>query len=239
MTQPGQNPARPPQIFDRAFLTDREDVTQLVLVRHGEQYVPDYRSGPVGDTFDPPLSERGERQAELVGERFSTQRVDAVYASPLKRALETGREIARHHRLEPTVWADLREVEIFRDIPPTQTAADFMGAELLAGIRERMLRERSWDVYPLSESSFEFRKRTVNAIEAIIAANEGKRVVVACHGGVINAYLGHIIRSPYDMFFRPAHTSVNIVNAAEGIRAVQSINDIHHLETGEGSWVSH
>jgi broad specificity phosphatase PhoE len=239
VTQPPNAAARPPQIFDRAFLTDMEDVTQVILVRHGEQHVPDYRSGPVGDTFDPPLSERGERQAELVGLRFSTQNIDVVYASPLRRALETGRQIARHHRLEPVVWPDLREVEVFRNVPPDKTAAEFLGPELLAGIRERMLHERSWDVYPHSESSFEFRKRTVNAIEAIIAANEGKRVAVACHGGVINAYVGHIIKSPYDMFFRPAHTSVSVVAAAGGVRAVHSLNDIHHLYHGEESWVSH
>jgi broad specificity phosphatase PhoE len=239
MSQPTGATARPPAIFDRAFLTGMEDVTQVILVRHGEQYVPDYRSGPVGDTFDPPLSERGERQAELVGLRFSTQRIDRVYSSPLRRALETARQVARHHRLEPIVLPDLREVEIFRDIPPEKPAAEFLGADLLAGIRERMLHERSWDVYPYSESSFEFRKRTVNAIEAIIAANEGKRVVVACHGGVINAYIGHIIKTPYDMFFRPAHTSVSVVAAAEGFRAVHSLNDIHHLFHGEESFVSH
>lgn len=232
-------PARPPMVFDRAFLTGMEDVTQLILIRHGEQHIPDPRLGPVGDTFDPPLSERGLQQARLVGERFSTDRIDVVYASPLKRAYETGREVARHHRLEPIVLHDLREVEIFRDIPADKSALEYLGAPLLTGIRERMLNERSWDVYPYSESSFDFRKRTVNAIEAIIAGHEGKRIAIACHGGVINAYVGHIIRSPYDMFFRPAHTSVSIVNAANGVRALQSLNDTHHLVTEEGHFISH
>jgi broad specificity phosphatase PhoE len=99
-----------------------------------------------------------------------------------------------------------------------------------------MLHERKWDVYPLSESSFEFRKRTVNAVEAIIAANEGKRVVIACHGGVINAYIGHIIGTELDMFFRPAHASVHVMYAgAGGIRALQSLNDVAHLLVAEGA----
>ncbi|WP_322795550.1 histidine phosphatase family protein [Tepidiforma sp.] len=231
--------ARTPMIFDRAFLTDVEGVTELIFVRHGEQYVPDPRSGPVGDTFDPPLSDRGRQQAEAVAARLSVDRVDAVYASPLRRAFDTGAAIARHHRLDPIVINDLREVEIFRDIPPEKSALEFLGKALLLGVRERMLRERKWDVYPYSESSFEFRKRTVNAVEAIIAENEGRRVVIACHGGVINAYIGHIIGSPYDMFFRPAHASISIVYAGQGIRALQSLNDIHHLRTGEWNLVSH
>ena len=232
-------PARPPMIFDRAFLTGVEGVTEIVMVRHGEQHIADPRSGPVGDTFDPPLSERGEQQARLVGERFSTERVDAVYASPLKRAYETGAQIARHHRLDPQVIHDLREVEIFRDVPPEKTAVEFLGQGLLLGLRERMLRERKWDIYPYSESSFEFRKRTVNAVESIIAENEGKRVVIACHGGVINAYVGHVIGVTTDMFFRPAHTSVHVVYSGHGVRALQSLNDITHLTTAEGSFVSH
>lgn len=232
-------PARQPMIFDRAFLTDVEGVTELIFVRHGEQDIPDPRSGPVGDTIDPPLSDRGRRQAEAVAARLSADRVDVVYTSPLQRAHETARAIARHHRLEPNVVHDLREVEIFRDIPPERSAIEFLGRDLLQGIRERMLRERKWDVYPYSESSFEFRKRTVNAVEAIIAGNQSKRIVIACHGGVINAYIGHIIGSPYDMFFRPAHASISIVFAGDGIRALQSLNDVHHLRTGEWNLVSH
>ncbi len=226
-------------VFDRAFLTGVEGVTELVFVRNGEQHVPDYQRGPVGDTFDPPLSERGERQAKLVGERFSTDRVDAVYASPLRRAFDTGVQIARHHRLTPIVVHDLREVEVFRDVPADRSIAEYVGEDVLAAIRERMIRERRWDVYPLSESSFEFRKRVVNAVEAIVAANEGKRVVIACHGGVINAYMGHIAGSQQDMFFRPAHTSVSVAFSGHGVRALQSLNDVTHLATPEGSFVSH
>ena len=231
--------ARTPMVFDRTFLTDVEGVTELIFVRHGEQHIPDPRQGPVGDTFDPPLTERGQKQAEAVGARLSTDRVDVVYASPLKRAFETGKQVARHHRLEPIVLDDLREVEIFREVPVDRSAVDYFGRDLLAGIRERMIRERKWDVYPLSESSFDFRKRTVNAVEAIIAANEGKRVVVACHGGVINSYVAHIIGSDYDMFFRPAHCSISIVFSGHGVRALQSLNDVHHLRTPEWTLVSH
>jgi len=221
---------RVPSVFDMAFLTGVQPVTELVLVRHGQQHIPDPRFGPVADIVDPPLSEEGRRQAELVGLRFAGERVDVVYSSNLQRAHDTGVQVARHHGLEPIVLDDLREVEIFRDIPPERNAVDFVGRELMMGVRERMQHEKCWDVYPLSESSFEFRKRTVNAIEAIAATNDGKRVVVACHGGVINAYLAHHLGIPYDMFFRPAHTAVNVVLAGHhGVRALQSLGDVHHL----------
>ena len=221
---------RLPSVFDYAFLTNVQPVTELVLIRHGQQYIGDMSRGPVGDIIDPPLSEKGERQAERVGRRFAEGVVDVVYTSNLLRAKDTGAQVARHHGLSPVEMDDLREVEVFREIPRERSLVDFLGRPLLLGVRERMMNERSWDVYPYSESSAEFRKRTVNAIEAIVATHEGQRVVIACHGGVINAYIGHHLGIREDMFFRPAHTAVNVVFAGQhGVRALQSLGDVHHL----------
>ncbi|HEV8574726.1 MAG TPA: histidine phosphatase family protein [Dehalococcoidia bacterium] len=230
--------ARPPGVFDQAFLTGVPDVTEVLLVRHGQQEI-DVHGATVGDWIDPPLSEQGRLQARLLGEALSLKRIDAVFASKLRRASETAGEIARHHDLEVEYLDDLREVEVFRDVPPDKTALDFLGKELLEAVRERMLNERNWDVYPFSESSYDFTKRAVNAIETAIAKNAGERIAVVCHGGVINAYVGHIIGSRYDMFFRPAHTSVSIVVSGEGRRILRLLNDTHHLTTAEGDFASY
>lgn len=227
---------RVPGVFDIAFLSNVENVTELLLIRHGQQEYD--MNGPVSELLDPPLSALGRTQAKLVGEALSTERIDVVYASPLQRALHTGREIARHHRLEPIVLDDLREVGVFRDIPPDRTPLDYIGRQVLAGVRQRMIEEKTWDVYPYTEPSHEFNKRVINAIEGIIATHPGQRVAIACNGGVINAYTGHIIGSKYDMYFRPAHTSINVVAAGEGRRALYRLNDVHHLMTAEGSFHS-
>lgn len=225
--------------FDRAFLTSGDGVTKVILVRHGEQ---DVRDGPIyaiGDTVDPVLSARGESQVKLVGEHLKGRQIDAMYASPLIRAHETGRAIARHHGAELVVLGDLQEVQLFRDAPQDRPLSEILGQAHLQGLRDRMAREKRWDVYPLSESSFELRKRVVNVVEEIIAGNAGKTVVVACHGGVINAYLAHILNIDHDMFFRPGHTSLNVVAARDGVRAVHSLNDVRHLEAADGDMVSY
>ncbi len=96
--QANESAARPPGVFDQAFLTGVPDVTEVLLIRHGEQ---DFNlQGVVGDWIDPPLSEQGRLQARLLGEALSTKHLDAVFASSLKRAVETAREVARHHDLE-------------------------------------------------------------------------------------------------------------------------------------------
>jgi broad specificity phosphatase PhoE len=226
---------RRPAIFDQAFLIGVEDVTELLLIRHAQQHV-DTDAATVGDWIDPPLSEHGRHQAKLLGAALSTTKLDAVFASPLKRAAETAQAVAHHHELEVEFFDDLREIELFRDVPPEKTATDFFGSDLLNAVRQRMLNERRWDVYPYSESSYDFRKRTINAMEAIIARNAGERVAIVCHGGVINAYASHIIGSPYDMFFRPAHTSLNVVAAGDGRRVLRLLNDVHHLRTEAGDF---
>lgn len=220
-------PARQPGAFDLAFLTGIPGTAEIYLVRHGQQEI-DF-AGPVGDMVDPPLSERGQRQAQAAGRALSGRALDAVYCSTLRRARDTAAAIARHHGLEPVIIEDLREVEVWRDMPQDTSIADHLGAHYLTALRDRMAVEKVWDVYPFSESSLQFRRRAVNAVEALIAAHPGQRIAVACHGGVINTYVGHLIQSPYDMFFRPAHASISLVVANEGRRAVRYLNDTHHV----------
>jgi probable phosphoglycerate mutase len=220
-----------PAALDLAFLTGADEVCELVLVRHGQQQWRTDGSAPtVGEIHDPPLSERGRRQAEAVGARFASERVDAVYSSHLARALDTGRAIARHHGLEPTVVEDLREIEVFNELPPDRTALESLGRGRLLGARARMARELRWDVYPATERSATFRHRVANAIEGIVCSHPGERVVVACHGGVINAYIAEVLGIRQDMFFRPAHTSVSILRAKDLVRALERVNDVHHLD---------
>ena len=229
---------RVPGVFDEAFLTGVEGVTDVLLIRHAQQ-VFDY-GGVVGDYVDPPLTEQGRAQAALLGEALSTKRLCAIFVSPLRRAMETAQAVQRHHpRLELQVMEDLREVEVFRDVPRDKTAEEVLGRDLLLAARQRMLNERNWDVYPHSEPSYDFRKRAINAVETAIAGNVGERIAIVCHGGVINAYIGHIIGTPYDMFFRPAHTSVNIVAVGNGRRVLRLLNDIHHLTTAEGDFATY
>jgi 2,3-bisphosphoglycerate-dependent phosphoglycerate mutase len=226
--------------LDQAFLTNEAGVTELIIVRHGQQDV-DYANAPrVEDLIDPPLSAVGRKQADLVGQRFADQPVDIVYASPLLRALHTGEAIAGHHGMTPIIDDDLREIETWRGLPRDKATADVIGRERMGGLRARMMRELSWDVYPHSERSAEFRGRVITSIESIAAANEGKRVVIACHGGVINAYVGYVLGLESDMWFRPPHTAVNVVRVgSHGRRALGSVGDIHHLEQADRSLITH
>jgi 2,3-bisphosphoglycerate-dependent phosphoglycerate mutase len=229
---------RPMGGYDAAFLTNTPEAAEIVLVRHGEQNF-DF-SLTVGGLVDPPLSERGQRQAKLVGERFKGHKIDALYSSNLKRAYDTGAQIASHHlQLEHIVDSNLREVEIFRDLPGDQTPLEAIGRRQLLGMRYRMQSEKRWDAYGFSESSLEFRTRVVTTIEGIIAEHPGQRVVIACHGGVIAVYTAHILGLAQDMWFRPGHTSVHLVRALGTVRAIDFVGDMNHLQSVDPALVSY
>lgn len=230
MTDPPQPPVSP---IDRAFLTSQESRTELILVRHGQQLFPDVATSTVGDWVDPPLSEIGRRQAEVVGRQLAGTRVDVVYSSHLSRAHDTALAIAGHHGLTVNVEEDLREIEPFRDLPRDSSPQALLGDLRLAGARERFVRHRTWDVYPYSEPQHEFRNRCVNLIEGILASHRGQYVVVACHGGVINAYVGEVLGLSTAMFFRPAHASIHRLRSHDHVRVVESLNETYYLSTAD------
>jgi 2,3-bisphosphoglycerate-dependent phosphoglycerate mutase len=228
MSQPPQPPL--PPLFDTIFLNDTEDVGELILVRHGQQDIPDRSAAAVRDLIDPPLSTKGFEQARCVGERFATTHIDAVYSSQLLRANDTGKAIAGHHGLDVIVMPELEEIRLWDAVELNQTIPELLGPVRLMGMRRQMFRTRMWDSYPFAERSAAFRLRICEAIDGIVESHPGQRVVVACHGGVINAYLAEHLNIAQDMWFRPAHTAVQTVWTKGGQRSLRLLNCLRHLE---------
>ena len=232
---PAQAPS--PTSLDRPFLTGQPDVVQLTFVRHGKQDMP---SGAFTPALwaDPPLSGLGQRQAAAVGKALASEPIAAVLCSHLERAVETAREVAAPHGLEPVVYPELREVETYRDVPDGVPLEDVLSPVMWQGVRERFNRELRWDVSPFSESSAEFRYRVVTVVEGILALHKGQQLAIVCHGGVINAYIGHLLGLSQDMFFRPAHASVSRVLTGDGRRVIHTLNELHHLQAADPSLVT-
>lgn len=219
----------PPLPLERTVLLGVEGAMTVTLVRHGQQVAQTGATYDAAASVDPPLSELGRSQAASVAALLAGEPVDAVACSPLARAHDTARQIADRHGLVPSVHRDLREVETFRYLP-TDVSVEQPSEVVLAGVRERFLARPTWDLYPWSERSAEFRQRVSSAIEGLIALHRGARhLVIVSHGGVMNGYLADVLGIAPDLFFLPAHTSVSRLRAGEGRRALDSLNDTRHL----------
>lgn len=214
--------------LENPFLESFEGLCEILLVRHGEQQ---FRSNiPLGEALDAPLSELGRRQAESVGERLAPARLSAVYCSPLQRAHDTAIAIAKHHPgVEPVVVPELSEIDLWQGAPQDKGLLDLYTNEELAEIYREVVRVRKLSAWPHAEDGAAFKRRVTAAIDRIAAESVGKRVVVACHGGVINAYLSVLFASSYDNLVPVHHTSITVVRAADTRRAVLTINDYAHV----------
>jgi broad specificity phosphatase PhoE len=131
-------------------------MTEIILARHGETEwnVEEIFRGRV----DVELNQTGRRQAELLAEHLSELNIEAVYSSPLKRALDTAEAIARRHNLKVKAspglidcdfgqWQGLplKEVrvkykELYRQWAESPHLVKIPGGESLDGVRERALK---------------------------------------------------------------------------------------------------
>src|SRR5438270_6297792 len=81
--------ARAMHSIEQAFLIGVEGATELLLIRHGDVYED------AADELDPPLSASGRDQATRLAERLNRRRLDAVYLTPLRRAMPTATAVGR------------------------------------------------------------------------------------------------------------------------------------------------
>ena len=211
-----------PDPFRIALLDDREHVHfDLVLVRHGQQ----------ADRMvhDSPLSELGRRQAKTVGEHLADENVTAVYSSHLARAHDTGLAIAAAHGLECNVDERLQEIHIGRDVPEGKKMRDLLEEQELKDRGAQFVETRRWDSFAMSETGEELRTRVSAAFGDIRGAGHSCTVVVACHGGVINAVIGHELGVDMDYFFKVAHCSVHRFRVGHDRMVIEGVNERHHL----------
>lgn len=84
---------------------------KIILVRHGETEWNRIHRLQGGDS-DTPLNEEGKLQAENLALRLKDENLEAVYSSPLQRALDTARSIAHYHNLEVNIIPALKEIHV-------------------------------------------------------------------------------------------------------------------------------
>lgn len=157
-------------------------MTDLYIIRHGEAYsnvAPYVIEGPRTCRG---LTERGFAQARALGERLATGEIaaDVLYASTIKRASQTAEFVSEALRL-PISWSDE-----LHELRPGE--ADGMSLEQA---RERytgfhtFFTQLHTPLSPGGESWGSFLLRVSTELERIIAANQGRKIVVVAHGGVV------------------------------------------------------
>lgn len=155
-------------------------MTTLYLVRHAENVANltkefSYRA------IDYSLTDKGRTQAAQTADFFRSQAIDAVYASPLRRARETAAPIAAALGKPVTVLEDFREINVgvLEGQPPTP--------ELWHGHNQILL---AWFTgqhdltFEGGESYDDLWRRAQAGYAQVLAAVPLGRAIIVAHGGL-------------------------------------------------------
>ncbi len=187
---------------------------KIYLIRHGETEWTISRQHT--GTTDIPLTENGKRQAELLAKRLKGHKFDAVYTSPLRRALQTC-EIAgfKHAVLMP----DLREWNY--------------GAYEGITSKEIHVDNPSWNIFeqggPGGESPQAIENRIDRLIENILK-NSGD-IALFSHGHFLRAFAMRFIGLPIvtAKHFALFPASLSILNWEKTLSTISLWNAIEGL----------
>ncbi len=208
-------------------------MTHLYLVRHGNYL----KLQPDGKFVDGELSPKGIQQAERLRDRLAKSheiKVDVLISSTMQRARHTAEIIAPALGL-PVVLD--RDVEEWRNEDGSLSEKEFM-----ALWREVTAEQRPFFRWvPGCENWMEFMLRVISALHRITHEHEGKRIMIVCHGGVIEASFVYFFDMSRSNLTRAAvdahHTSITHWHTSmfEGFPTMwilERYNDTQHL--GEG-----
>lgn len=169
----------------------------LLLIRHGENNF--VKTGKMaGRIPGVHLNERGQKQAQALGEALLDVPIKAIYSSPLERAMETATPIAESHKLKIVQEPDLMDTDIGK----------WQGRswKLLALKKEWKIVQHapSRFRFPEGESFPECQLRIVNVLERIVQTHKKPQDVVAVvfHADPIKLAVAHFLGMSLDHFQR-------------------------------------
>lgn len=198
---------------------------RLFLVRHGETAWNQERRVQGGGS-DVPLNQRGRQQAARAAEALAAEKLDAIYASPCTRAVETAQAVAIPHRLEVEVMEELREIDAgeadglsFEELP--QRFPEFW-QQWRGGTGS--LR------WPSGESLEELRERVGRGLQHIQGPHPQGTVAVVAHTFALSAIILYALALPPDLFrrLRLDNGSISLLHLDQGSPRLLYLNDTCH-----------
>jgi probable phosphoglycerate mutase len=184
--------------------------TTLILVRHGvTEHTRERRFSGGLASANPGLSDEGRAQIRTVGDWLAPlgERVDAVVASPVRRARESGEILAERLGKQVEEEPGFAEMEFGNWDGLT---FDEVAARHRADLEQWL---GSLEVRPGGgESLVMVRERVLAALDRVLARHAGRTVVVASHVTPIKVVVAEALQAPlssqFRMELRPASVTV-------------------------------
>lgn len=200
--------------------------TRVLLIRHGATTLS--AEDRFAGSTDVDLSEEGRRQARMLAERLSEEKIAAVYASPMKRTRETAAILGRPHGLSPHEDAALREIDHGRWEGLTRKEVEARHADEYA----------AWEEDPFTfapeggENGLSVMARALPALRRIVDRHPDQAVCVVSHKATIRLVLSSLLGVDprgYRDRLDQAPACLNVVDFKDAVRArLMLYNDTSH-----------
>ncbi len=160
-------------------------MTEIYIIRHGETD-SNVRQACIGHK-DVPLNERGREQVRHLAKKLIDTEFDAVYVSPLTRAIDTAAPLKKKAPMTMSyglierdygVWDNMTFEEIKAQYPPEYQAW-----------------QDSWIDYiiPEGESAQMVQNRVNESMAKILSENDGKRILIVTHLGTARHIISYLL----------------------------------------------
>ncbi len=148
-------------------------MAEIILARHGETEWN--RAEVFRGRTDIDLNETGRKEAEFLAQYLDSIKIEAVYSSPLRRALQTAEVIARQNKLEVNIAPGLIDFDYGQWQGLSNRNVQDKYKELCAVWTSHPERVKM----PGGESLDDVRKRAVVVVDEVIARHKGTTVLVS------------------------------------------------------------
>ncbi|MEU9655943.1 histidine phosphatase family protein [Streptomyces chartreusis] len=170
-------------------MTTSTDAT-LLLARHGQTvWHAENRYAGVSDVS---LTDTGRAQADALGRWAAAHPVDAIWTSPLSRAVSTADPACRALGLTPHREPGLRECDF--GVLEGRTLAEFAAQDPAAAQAFRS--DPVANPFPRAEDPSAAAERGAAALRRIAAAHPGERVLVVAHNTLLRLVLCTLLSIP-------------------------------------------
>jgi probable phosphoglycerate mutase len=196
--------------------------TTLLLARHGQTvWHAENRYAGISDVA---LTDEGRAQAEALGHWAAAHPVDAIWTSPLSRAILTAAPAARALNLTPHTEPALRECDF--GVVEGRTLAEFEAEN--PGAAEAFRSDPVAHPFPEAEDPAAAATRGTAALHRIAAAHSGERVLVVAHNTLLRLVLCRLLSIPLSEYRRVfpqlRNAAVSEIRMAPGRSALLSFN---------------
>jgi len=200
--------------------------TTVLLVRHGETKWN--ALGKFQGCMDIDLSDEGIFQANFLRDRLENT-FDYIYASPLRRALDTANIICSNMDINPQLEPALREINFGE-----WEGLNIKEIQELYPDNFKIWRDDKIDS-PLCGGDLSIRLVSLRAKEGIlnlVHKHKDKKIIIVCHGGIIKAGLIGLFDWDMTMYHKInlGNTSICKLSFTDNLYPrLVTLNDTSHL----------